>query len=155
MKSLFTPGAIAALGAMMLLPVFASAQTTGDAAERQRLAGTWEGWLMDGDGSQQSQRRQRINELVITATQISAKDGRNLSMGTGSYRLGGSGPLRTIDATGIMGQQVQGKTYLGIYQLQGDTLKWCSGNDKAKARPAQLRTNTGSGHFLMVLTRKK
>jgi uncharacterized protein (TIGR03067 family) len=144
-----------ALCAILALPAITPAQTAGDAAQRQRLAGTWEGWLMEGDGSQQSQRRQRINELVITATQISAKDGRNISMGTGSYRLGGSGALPTIDATGIMGQQVQGKTYLGIYQLQGDTLKWCSGNDKAKTRPTELKTNTGSGHLLMVLTRKK
>ena len=118
------------------------------------LIGTWEGWLVDGDGSQQSQRRQRISEMVITATQITCKDGRGTSMGAGTYRTGGTGGVRTIDATGTAGQP-NGKAFQGIYQVSGDSLKWCSGNDRAKTRPAELKTNTGNGHFLMLLTRKK
>lgn len=154
MKTKFTRAlvVIAFVTQLSALPsVFAQ---PSDAAERQKLVGTWEGWLCDGDGSQTSQRRQRVNELVITTSQITAKDGRNISMGAGTYKLGGTGALRTIDATGTAGQP-NGKTFLGVYQLQGDTLKWCSGNDKARTRPAQLKTNTGTGHFLMVLTRKK
>jgi uncharacterized protein (TIGR03067 family) len=132
------------------------AQTqSGDAAERQKLAGTWEGYVVDGDGSQTSHRRQRINELVINATQIVARDGRNVSMGTGSYKLGTAGAAKTIDTTGTAGQQVQGKSYQGIYRLDGNTLRWCSGNDRARTRPSEFKTNTGSGHFLMILTRKK
>ena len=48
-----------------------------------------------------------------------------------------------------------GKNYMGIYKLEGDTLKWCSGNDKARTRPTEFKTNIGTGHFLMILTRKK
>jgi uncharacterized protein (TIGR03067 family) len=122
-------------------------------AQDKALIGTWEGWLMNGDGSQSSQRQQRISEMVITAQQITCKDGGNRSMGAGTYRLGGTGTLRTIDATGTAGQP-SGKAFQGIYQINGDTLKWCSGNDKAKTRPTELKTNVGNGHFLMVLTRK-
>jgi len=131
-----------------------SAQAQTDAAERQKLAGKWEGWVVEGDGSQQSHRRQRINELVITAIQITAKDGRDVGMGTGSFQLSSSGATKTIDATGT-GGRTQGQTYRGIYQLQGDTLKWCSGNERAQSRPAEFKTNPGNGHFLMILTRKK
>lgn len=122
-------------------------------AQDKAILGTWEGWLVDGDGSQKSQQRQRISEMVITAQQITCKDGRGGSMGAGTYRTSGTGALRTIDATGTAGQP-SGKAFQGIYQVSGDTLKWCSGNDRAKARPAELKTNTGNGHFLMILTRK-
>jgi len=123
------------------------------AAQDKALLGTWEGWLVDGDGSEQSQRRQRISELVITAAQITCKDGGNRSMGAGTYRIGGTGAVRTIDANGTAGQPA-GKAFQGIYQVSGNTLKWCSGNDKARTRPTELKTNVGNGHFLMILTRK-
>jgi uncharacterized protein (TIGR03067 family) len=123
------------------------------AAQDKSLVGTWEGWLVDGDGSQKSQQRQRISEMVITATQITCKDGGNRSMGAGNYRIGGNGAVRTIDATGTAGQP-SGKAFQGIYQVSGDTLKWCSGNDRARTRPTEFKTNVGNGHFLMVLTRK-
>ena len=58
-----------------------------------------------------------------------------------------------IDTRGTAGQYT-GKEYEGIFSVEGDTLRWCSGNP-GKGRPATLKTNTGSGHFLMVLTRKK
>ncbi|MEQ2007204.1 MAG: TIGR03067 domain-containing protein [Limisphaerales bacterium] len=123
------------------------------AAQDKALIGTWEGWLVNGDGSQTAQRQSRIGEMVITAAQISTKDGRGTSMGAGTYEVGGAGTVKTIDATGTAGQP-QGKSFQGIYQISGDTLKWCSGNDKARTRPTELKTNIGNGHFLMILTRK-
>ncbi len=136
--------------------LFASALLSCAAADAdfKKLEGTWEGWVVEGDGSQASQRRQRINELVIAADRITAKDGRNISMGQGTYKLGSAGGVKTIDATGTMGP-VQGKLYQGIYRVDGDTLRWCSGNDRARSRPTEFRTNPGNGHFLMILTRKK
>ncbi|MBI3880152.1 MAG: TIGR03067 domain-containing protein [Verrucomicrobia bacterium] len=134
--------------------VAAHARAQSDAAERQKLAGTWEGWVVEGDGSQTSQRHMRVGEVIITAAQISAKDARSVSMGVGTYKLAAAGSTKTIDATGT-GGPTQGKTYRGIYKLEGDTLKWCSGNDRAQSRPAEFKTNPGNGHFLMILTRKK
>ena len=129
--------------------VFALAASAQDKA----LIGTWEGWLVNGDGSQTAQRQSRISEMVITAAQITCKDGGNRSMGAGSYKVGAAGAVKTIDATGTAGQP-SGKAFQGIYQISGDTLKWCSGNDKARTRPTELKTNIGNGHFLMILTRK-
>lgn len=136
----------------LMLATTIHAQTL-DATERQKLTGTWEGWVVESDGSQTSHRRQRVNELIITAAQISAKDGRDISMGTGGYKLGAAGAAKTIDATGT-GGRTQGKSYAGIYKLEGNTLKWCSGNESARTRPTEFKTNPGNGHFLMILTRK-
>jgi uncharacterized protein (TIGR03067 family) len=41
------------------------------------------------------------------------------------------------------------RRWLGIYQLDGDTLKWCVGR---KARPSEFETKQGA--FLLVLRRK-
>jgi uncharacterized protein (TIGR03067 family) len=127
--------------------------TLSAAAQDKALIGTWEGWLVNGDGSQTAQRQSRISEMVITAAQITCKDGGSRSMGAGTYRIGGTGAVRTIDATGTAGQPA-GKAFQGIYQISGDTLKWCSGNDRARTRPTEFKTNVGNGHFLMILTRK-
>ena len=119
------------------------------AAADKALLGEWEGQMMDGDGSNPGQRRMNIS-LTITDKKITATGGRGEAMGDGTYKVSG----RHLDATGTSGQY-QGKKYLGLFSIEGDTLKWCSGNDKAKGRPAALKTNTKDGHFLMVLTRKK
>ena len=125
-----------------------------DAAERRKIIGVWQGAVVEGDGSKQGSARQRISELVITADKITARDARGVSMGEGTYRLSVADKLKAIDTTGTAGP-TQGKSFQGIYTLEGDTLKWCSGNDRARTRPAELKTNTGNGHFLMILTRKK
>jgi len=113
--------------------------------------GVWEGFLTDGDGSNPGQRRGNIT-LTITSEKITSGSGGGTN-GDGTYKIsGGSGKLRRIDTKGTSGQYA-GKEYEGVFAIEGNTLKWCSGNP-GKGRPDALRTNIGSGHFLMVLTRK-
>ena len=127
-------------------PVAGSAAT-----DNKDFLGQWEGFVTDGDGSNPGQRRMNIS-LTITADKITA-GGQGNMMGEGTYKVSGSGgKLRHIDAKGTSGQYA-GKQYEGIFTVEGNTLKWCSGNPE-KGRPTALKTNTGAGHFLMVLTRK-
>ena len=130
--------------AMPSTPAYAQ----GVVAEKA-LLGEWEGHVVEGDGSNAAQRRMNIT-LTITDKKISASGGQGQPMGEGTYKVSG----KHIDATGTSGKY-QGHTYLGLLSQEGDTLKWCSGNEGAKGRPAALRTNPKYGHFLMVLTRKK
>lgn len=141
-----------AASTFLLLLTMALPLLGDEAAQRRALLGTWEGWVVEGTGEGPNQRRQRVSELVITADQISAKDGRGASLGVGSYRLGASGNLRTIDAAGTSGPALN-KRYLGIYLLEGNTLKWCSGTP-GRPRPAEFQTRPPN-HFMMVLTRKQ
>ena len=49
---------------------------------------------------------------------------------------------------------LKGKTWKGIYLLEGDTLKTCDNAPNiAKPRPAQFSAKAGSGHILIVLKR--
>jgi uncharacterized protein (TIGR03067 family) len=122
----------------------------GGAADNKDILGEWVGHLMDGDGSNPGQRRGNMT-LTITPEKITQGGGGGTN-GEGTYKISGTGKLRRIDAKGTAGQYA-GKEYEGIFTIEGDTLKWCSGNP-GKGRPTALRTNTGAGHFLMVLTRK-
>jgi uncharacterized protein (TIGR03067 family) len=127
-----------------------TARTTG--ADKKDYLGEWDGYVTDGDGSNPGQRRMNIG-LTIAENKITAGGQGNL-MGDGTYKVSSGGAkFRRIDAKGTSGQY-QGKLYEGIFAVEGNTLKWCSGNP-GKGRPTALKTNTGAGHFLMVLTRKE
>lgn len=129
-----------------------TASAADNSADLKKLLGTWEGAAVEGDGSRPGSERARISELVVTPEKITAKDGRGNSLGEGTFVLGKSGAMLTIDASGT-GGQTRGKFYRGILLLEGDTLKWCSGNP-GKNRPTQFRS-TPPDAFLMVLKRKK
>ena len=122
------------------------------AADGKDILGEWEGYLSGGDGSNPNQRQGNIS-LSITKEKITAGGGGGTN-GDGTYRIsGGSGKFRHIDAKGTSGQYA-GKDYEGIFVVEGNTLKWCSGNP-GRGRPKELKTNVGSGYFLMVLTKKQ
>jgi uncharacterized protein (TIGR03067 family) len=121
-----------------------------DAAWRKRLLGTWEGAVVSDEET--GARRATIRELTITQDRISAIDGDGRSLGEGSYKLAEEGGFLTIDATGVNGPAT-GQTMLGIWKLEGDTLRWCSAN-AGRPRPGEFKTRS-SGPYLMVLTRRK
>jgi hypothetical protein len=134
---------------LMLLTTLAAANIAGLAREQkaetlQGLIGKWRGSMAD--------ERQPTMELVITAAKIAGTDLRSGdSLGEGRYSCD---PVKGIlDAEGVA-NPVRGQRYLGIYSLQGDTLKWCSNNGSGK-RPVRLVHNPGQGQFLMILKREK
>jgi uncharacterized protein (TIGR03067 family) len=60
---------------------------------------------------------------------------------------------KAIDYT-VTGGQNEGKTQLGIYELDGDTVKFCFAAP-GEERPTEFRTKTGSGQTLSVWKREK
>ena len=60
-------------------------------------------------------------------------------------------PRRVINATGVVLPGKRERTFLGIYSLEGDTLKWCVDN-RQKERPTEFRS--AGGKYLLVLKRK-
>jgi len=122
----------------------ATAKAPSSADERKRLTGTWRGKM--------AHESEPSMELVITPTTISGRSLHNgESLGVGTYDVD---PVKkTLDAHGIK-DPVSGKTYLGIYSLEGDTLKWCS-NSGSNKRPKDLSVSPTGSHFLMILQRQK
>jgi len=169
MKTILFPALAGALLTLLLLPQHALGQgkntpppfpgwankatpgvgtATGD---NKDILGTWEGALVRDDGSNPGQRQMNMS-LTITADKITST-GQG-TPGEGTYKIvGANGKFRQIDATGTSGQY-NGKHYEGIFTIEGNTLKWCSGNP-GSPRPKEMKTNPGAGSFLMVLTKKQ
>jgi uncharacterized protein (TIGR03067 family) len=136
----------------IILAGLALAQTsTSNDFKPTDLIGEWEGYLVNDDGSKPSQRSGNV-DLVITAETIKTTAQGN--QGEGTYHVSaGDGKFHEIEATGTSGHYA-GKTYTGIFTLEGNTLKWCSA-EAGWARPKELKTKFSEGRYLMVLTRKR
>lgn len=123
------------------------------AADLKMLEGTWEGYTVEGTGENPNSGPIHLR-LTITRTKISAVDlgKNNKDMGSGMYTIDPSKSLKEIDATGIILPGRRKRTYPGIYEIDGDTLKWCVDN-RRKSRPTEFRT--AGGKYLLILKRKK
>jgi uncharacterized protein (TIGR03067 family) len=72
----------------------------------------------------------------------------------GTFRVDPSKKPAAIDFTHTRGE-AKGKSWLGIYLLEGDVLKICdNADDLAKGRPGALTTEPGSGRVLVTFKRE-
>ena len=132
------------LSFVLLATVFALETLSAAADDRKAILGVWKGTL---PGEQFGEI-----ELTISSTTITGKNlttGR--SLGEGTYEL--DPEKGTIDAHGIAAP-FKGKLFVGLYSLEGNTLKWCS-NGSSKKRPADLVHRPDRDQFLMVLERQR
>ncbi|MEC5126008.1 hypothetical protein VSU19_04565 [Verrucomicrobiales bacterium BCK34] len=119
----------------------------GDAAQ---VLGKWKGFMANSDGEPDNPIELEFTEEMITAKRFSGE-----VMGTGTYRIRGSGDSMHIDVEGKSGEY-DGKDYEGIIGVEGKTLKWCSTNDQPSAkRPRDFQTDIHQNHFLMILKREE
>ena len=130
-----------------LLPAFAH---PAEQAEK-KLRGSWAATKAERDGKAVDDLVG--NRLVFTGNrfQIQSKDGKALYAGT--FRVNPSAKPAAIDFEHTEGV-FKGKTWGGIYVLEGDTLRICDkAPDLAKDRPAAFETKSKSGSALITFTR--
>jgi uncharacterized protein (TIGR03067 family) len=77
----------------------------------------------------------------------------NKAIGKGTFTLDATKRPRAIDARPAAGKG-EAPPILGIYELDGDTLKLCFAMP-GKERPAAFTSRPGSGHVLTVWRREK
>ena len=141
------------LGLGLGLALVGGTGTPGTLAQQpdpaRQLIGTWKGQIVDGGGEQGPIE---VTEFVVTPEKITAtRAGSRFPMGAGTYRLGNQQGLKTLDAQGNEGG-ARGKAFLGIYTLEGNTLRWCVSNP-GRPRPTELTSRAPQGQYLLVLTR--
>lgn len=129
---------------MAALSVVNHAQARQPGDDPKAILGVWRGGMPgDPPGS---------IELVITPTKITGRNARTgESLGEGTYQL--DPVTKTIEA--YRQEKVgRGKTYLGRYSLEGNTLKWVS-TSRRKQRPADLVHRPERDQYLMILERQR
>jgi hypothetical protein len=114
------------------------------ADDRNDLLGVWLGGMPgDPPGS---------IELTITPAKISGRNPRTgKSLGEGTYQI--DPKKKTIDTRGIE-NPVRGTRYVGLYSIEGNTLKWVS-NSRGRKRPVDLVHRPERDQFLMILERQR
>lgn len=119
----------------------------------------WRGWIVNGRGDNPNDGMIEL-ELTINGNEIVGRElsrapgapgggGGGGSLGSGTFQMTGDGKSGNIDAVYTGGPR-QGEQCLGIFQMEGDLLRWCVNN--RGARPQDF--GTGGGNWLMLLRRQ-
>lgn len=122
-----------------------------DAAVRKQLVGLWKGFAVEGRGERPDRGPVKL-EVTIAEKSIKGielKGEGTINHGEGAHTLNLKEKPGWLDATKT-NERGRKEEYLGIYTLEGDTLKWCV--SRGKQRPAEFLTAKGS--FLVILTRQ-
>lgn len=120
--------------------------------DTEKLQGSWEVVKAERNGQPADDVEGHRLTFAGKSFRIAAPDGKLLYEGT--WTIDGKGKPAAIDFTHTAGMAA-GKTWRGILQLEGTTLKICdNAPDPSRPRPAALATSAGSGHVLVTLERR-
>lgn len=136
--------------ALALIPASAFVQEA-DVNAREKLVGVWIGYAVLGNGEKPDQGPVKL-ELTITKDAIHAigyKGKERMDLGTGAFALTLDKTPRHLDGDKKLANPNRKELWLGIYELDGDTFKWCV---RKKGRPTEFETKDGA--FLLILKRK-
>jgi uncharacterized protein (TIGR03067 family) len=121
-------------------------------AERARFIGHWKGFTVEGKGENPDRGPVKLEITVTEKTMhgIQIKEDGDIDHGVGEYTLDLASDPAQLDAAKA-GPRGRKQAYIGIYKLEGDTLKWCV--SPQKVRPETFETK--KGQFLVILKRDK
>jgi uncharacterized protein (TIGR03067 family) len=125
------------------------AADANEQAERKKLTGVWRGFTVEGKGEHPDRGPVKL-ELTITERTIKGlqfKGAEVIDHGEGTYELGLTNTPPTLDGTKPRGRNNK-DVWLGVYSLEGDTLKWCV---RKQSRPSEFETKDKA--FLLILRR--
>jgi uncharacterized protein (TIGR03067 family) len=134
--------------------VFAAAEDSKEDAvkkELQQLEGTWVRMSIEVNGEKKSDAEAKSQRLTITGEKYTLKIGDQTRQGT--LKVDPTKKPKTIDIIASEGPN-KGKTLQGIYELDGDTLKYCVAPPGSE-RPTEFVSKPGSGYGLYVNKREK
>jgi uncharacterized protein (TIGR03067 family) len=127
-------------------------------AEMKKLEGTWRGVSLVSNGKASAEDRAKALTLTLKADGTwTLSDGKDASDGT--YTVDPAKKPKTGNFV-IKSGKYKDTTTLDVYDLDGDTLKFCyvmapTGKEATKERPVKFASEAGSGHVLWVLKREK
>jgi uncharacterized protein (TIGR03067 family) len=135
----------------LVLLVAALAWSQDTAGEQKALEGTWIPSAAEIAGQPFPEELRKKTKLVVAGDKYTVHVGDTVDRGT--VKIDTSKKPKTMDIIGAEGPN-KGKTFLAIYELNGDTLRVCY-NLGGKERPAEFKTTKDSLVFLATYQRAK
>ena len=135
---------------LVMIASLAASAPGADAQEKDGLLGPWAAVSAERNG--RAAEDLKGHELTFAGDRFTIRS-KGKVLYQGSYRVEPSKKPAAIDFTHTEGE-AKGKTWLGIYLLEGSGLKICdNADDPGKGRPAAFVTEPGSGRVLVNFTR--
>ena len=132
---------------LVLVCAFTSATWGADVKDGDAIQGTWL-------ASEAELAGKKLPDEVRKSIKLVLKD-ENYAVGVdkGTVKLDPTAKPKSMDITGKDGPN-KGKTYLAIYELDGDTLRICY-DLSGKGHPAEFKTKAETQLFLVTYKREK
>jgi uncharacterized protein (TIGR03067 family) len=132
--------------------LFAAAAWSQDAAdERKLLQGTWLPTAAELSENPFDDATLKTMRLVLEGDKYTVTVGKSIDKGT--TKIDPAAKPKTMDIIGADGPN-KGKTFLAIYEFNGDTLRVCY-DLTGKVRPTEFKTKKGELLFLATYKRTK
>ena len=150
-------GCLLILSAGLLIAAAASGDDKPAKDDLARLGGTWLTVSLVNDGKTLVDEKTQPKEgaaakFVYEGNSWMVKVG-NKTVATGTFKIDAAKSPKEIDILDESGVKNE-KTKLGIYEIDGDTYKFCLA-PVGKPRPTEFTSKEGSGHSLGVSKREK
>jgi uncharacterized protein (TIGR03067 family) len=133
---------------LLVVSFLASAEEPKDVENSQ---GTWLPTKAELAGKDFPEEIRKTMKLVVKDDKYTVTLGKAVDQGT--LKLNPKPKIKELDIVGTDGPN-KGKTFLCIYELDGDTWKICY-DLSGKARPTEFKTKEGTQLFLVTYKREK
>jgi uncharacterized protein (TIGR03067 family) len=114
--------------------------------ETEKLQGTWKLVALEQNGNKQPPDAIKNDKMIVTGDKYVLTLGGEHSEGV--QKIDPGKDPKWIDATTTKGEG-KGQTFLGIYEVDGDTYRECYGLP-GKERPKAFKTLPGSGQIMFT-----
>jgi uncharacterized protein (TIGR03067 family) len=121
--------------------------------ELQQLDGTWVVTSLTIRGQNVAQIADANLKLILKDGRFTVKAGDKV-LGEGTFKIDPSRKPKTMEQTSTTGEG-KGKTSLGIYEIDGDTLRSCFNAAGKDTRPTEFGSKVGTELELAIYKREK
>src|SRR5262249_18555987 len=123
--------------------------------DKEALQGTWRPVSSEAEGKDQTEEAKK-HTLTFEGDNFTVKEGDEVRI-KGTFKIDPTMKPKTIDMTVTEGRRDEdkGKELHGIYEMDKESLKWCTSEPGGKDRPKEFATKEGTKGMLVTFKKEK